>query len=251
MEPKEVKFVKPADRLIVAADFKPSDGQGKSWVEDQVLGLAEKIGITNIYIKVNSALRVCGYELINQIHSYGLRDFSDLKLNDIPETLSVDGMFLRKYKPSLLTVMCSAGVNAIRELNKQLPETELLGVTALTSFTNDDTNAMFSCSTAEAVKRFADVGHSAGVNGFISSAVEAEMLRLRFGVMVTLNTPAIRPLWAIVAGDDQNKDRIMTPFKAIKAKADRIVIGRPITQANDPLEAVMRTLEEIEEATNN
>lgn len=173
-----------------------------------------------------------------------------MKLCDISETLSIDGTFLRGYNPELLTVMCSAGANAMRELNLQLPETEVLGVTCLTSLKDEDTNAMFSCSVEDAVKRFAMEGSVAGINGFISSPKEALMLLNKFsGMMMTINTPAIRPKWAIVMHDDQNQDRVMTPFKAIKAGADRIVIGRPITQSEDVREAVIRTLNEIAEAT--
>jgi len=88
----------------------------------------------------------------------------------------------------------------------------------------------------------------AGLDGIISSAAEAEVLRAKMGVIMTINTPAIRPEWAIVPGDDQNPDRIMTPTKAIRAGADRVVIGRPIIQAPDPRRAVELTIKEIEAA---
>lgn len=121
-------------------------------------------------------------------------------------------------------------------------------MTALTSLKDPDTQAMFTCSTEEAVIRFAQVAADAKIDGLISSPKEAEALRAKFGVLMSLNTPAIRPTWAIVPGDDQNPERIMIPAKAIKAGANRIVIGRPITQARSPYEAVMRTIEEIASA---
>lgn len=248
IEPTKVVFQKPADRLIVAADFKPNEGKGRHSVIDQVLNLANSLQGTDVYIKVNSALRACGYDLIGEIHQRGLRVFTDLKLCDIPETLSIDGLLLREASPELLTVMCSTGAAAMQALKEQLPNTELLGVTALTSLTEQDTYTMFSCSPENAVIKFARIAYGSGVNGLISSPKEVASLREIFGDRMTINTPGIRPNWASVAKDDQNPDRIMTPFKAIKAGADRIVIGRPITQANDPLEAVMRTLEEISEA---
>jgi orotidine-5'-phosphate decarboxylase len=136
----------------------------------------------------------------------------------------------------------------MQALKAELPDTEVLGVTVLTSLKDADTQAMFTCSTVEAVMRFAQVAADAKIDGLISSAKEAEMLRAEFGILLSLNTPAIRPTWAIVPGDDQNPDRIMTPAKAIRAGADRIVVGRPIVNAESPYDAVMRTIEEIARA---
>lgn len=239
------KILTPPERLIVAADFKPTTQNGRTWAKAQVLALADSLKGTGVYVKVNSALRACGYDLIGEIQSRGLRVFADLKLIDIKETLSTDGVLLREAKPELLTTMCVAGVTAMQALKAELPDTEVLGVTVLTSLTDADTDAMFTCSTKEAVMRFAQVGADAQIDGFISSPAEAEVLRAKFGLVLSLNTPAIRPTWAIVPGDDQNPDRIMTPAKAIRAGADRIVVGRPIVQAGNPYDAVMRTIDEI------
>lgn len=243
------KILAPAERLIVAADFKPTAPNGKDWVKAQVLALADSLKGTGVYLKVNSALRASGYDLIGEIQSRGLRVFADLKLFDIGETLSTDGVLLKEAKPELLTTACVAGVTAIQALKAELPDTEVLGVTVLTSLKDADTQAMFTCSTEEAVMRFAQVAADAKIDGLISSPKEAEMLRAKFGIVLSLNTPAIRPTWAIVPGDDQNPDRIMTPAKAIKAGADRIVVGRPIVKAEKPYDAVMRTIEEIASAT--
>lgn len=245
------KTLAPAERLIVAADFKPASGTfyGKYWVENEVLSLAQKLKNTGVYLKINSALRAVGYDLITHIHNYGLRVFADLKLIDISETLSTDGILLQEVKPELLTTMCVSGISAMQALKAELPDTEVLGVTVLTSLKDADTRAMFTCSTEEAVMRFAQVAADAKIDGLISSPKEAEMLRAKFGIVLSLNTPAIRPTWAIVPGDDQNPERIMTPAKAIKAGADRIVVGRPIVKAENPYDAVMRTIEEIASAT--
>lgn len=240
-----------SERLIVAADFRPDpkQGQGRDWVRGQVLTLvAALIGTGGVYIKVNSALRACGYELIGKIHQFGAKVFADLKLYDIGETLATDGVLLREFRPELLTAVCTAGVGPLRALKAELPNTEVLGVTVLTSLSDVDTRAMFVCTTEDAVCRFAGVAVGAGLDGVVSAPKEVEMLRADFGTLMTLNAPAIRPEWAIVPGDDQNPDRIMTPAKAIKAGADRIVVGRPITKAKDPYDATMRTLEEISSA---
>ena len=261
-----MKTLTPAERLIVAADFKPptqeqwlEDGpypnqtticrSKRNWVKRQVLALADSLKGTGVYLKVNSALRSCGYDLIGEIQSRGLRVFADLKLFDISETLSTDGVLLKEANPELLTTVCVAGVTAMQALKAELPDTEVLGVTVLTSLKDADTQAMFTCSTEEAVLRFAKVAADAKIDGLISSPKEAEMLRAQFGVLFSVNTPAIRPFWAIVPGDDQNPERIMTPAKAIKAGADRIIVGRPITKATNPYDAVMRTIEEIASVT--
>lgn len=242
------------ERLIVAADFRPPSDlkksiSARSHVRDSVLKLADDLEGTGVYIKVNSAVRACGYGLIDELHARGLRVFVDLKLFDIKETLSIDGALLFETKPELLTVVCSAGVEAMEALKAELPDTEVLGVTVLTSHDENIAQAMFCCSVEEAAVRFANFGKSAGIDGLISSAKEATVLSAGFGVLFSINTPAIRPTWAIVKGDDQNPDRIMTPFKAIKAGADRIVVGRPIIQAEKPRDAVMRTIDEIMLAT--
>lgn len=247
MEPKDLmpRILVPEERLIVAADFKPISPNGRDWVRTQVLRFADSISNTGVCIKVNSALRACGYDLIDEIHARGLRVFVDLKLFDISQTLSTDGVLLRETKPELLTVACTTGIEAMRLLKAELPDTEVLGVTVLTSLTDDDTRTMFTCSISEAVLRFAKLAVTAEIDGLISSATEVGMIRDEFGIFMSLNTPAIRPTWAIVPGDDQNPERIMTPTKAIMAGADRIIIGRPITGAKDPREAVMMTLDEI------
>ncbi len=239
----------PAERLIVAADFKPTDLAEKDWVKAQVLGLAYSLRGTGVYLKVNSALRVCGYDLIGEIQSRGLRVFADLKLFDIGETLATDGALLRRAKPDILTVACVADVAAMRALKAELTDTEVLGITILTSQTEEGVRHLYDSSIEAAVMKLALLGETAGVDGFISSAMEAGCIRDVITRPMTINTPGIRPKWAIIAGDDQNPNRIMTPAKAIQAGADRIVVGRPITRAVNPYDAVMWTLDEIASAT--
>ncbi len=243
------KTLTPAERLIVAADFKPTAPNGKDWVKAQVLALADSLKGTGVYLKVNSALRVCGYDLIGEIQSRGLRVFADLKLYDIGETLSTDGVLLKEAKPELLTTVCVAGVTAMQALKAELPDTEVLGVTVLTSLKLADTEEMFRATVEASVMKFALLAETAGVDGLICAPTDIGFIQSVVKRSMTLNTPAIRPTWAIVPGDDQNPDRIMTPAKAIKAGADRIVVGRPIVKAEKPYDAVMRTIEEIASAT--
>lgn len=246
-----MKELSPAERLIVAADFKPRPncGEWRTDVRLQVLALANQLEGTGVYLKVNSALRACGYGLIDEIHNLGLRVFADLKLFDIGETLITDGVLLREAKPELLTTVCVAGVSAMKALKAELPHTEVLGVTVLTSLKEADTIDMFYATVEASVMKFAMIAEDAGIDGLICAPTDVALIRSVVKRVMSYNTPAIRPTWAIVPGDDQNPDRIMTPAKAIAAGADRIVVGRPIVKAENPYDAVMRTIEEIASAT--
>lgn len=236
---------KITDRLIVAADFKPTKAEGRKGALAKFYKLLRSLEGMGVIIKANSILRAFGYELITTVHNSGLKMFADLKLNDIPNTLEFDGAFLHEFRPDLLTVMCSTGEEGMRVLMKELPDTEILGVTVFTSMRESESQALFTCSTQEAVLRLAKMAQEAPIQGLICSPAEVEMLRKNLELVMTINTPAIRPSWSIVPGDDQNPERIMTPFKAIKAGADRIVVGRPILQADNPHDAAQRTLDEI------
>ncbi len=241
------KVLTPAERLIVGFDFKPdrAKGQNAQWVYDSVLRLADNLAGIGCIAKVNSALRLYGYDLIDVLHGRGLQVFADLKFYDIKETLATDGVILRETKPEIVTVACCAGVAAMKALKAELPDSEVLGVSVLTGLDDGDTDTMFGCLVSDAVMRFAGLGADAMLGGFISAPTEVRALRLAFGELFSYNTPAIRPSWAEVKGDGQNQKRVMTPAEAIKAGADRIVVARPIVQAANPREAALRTIDEI------
>lgn len=236
-----------SERLIVAADYDPRKVGGQKGVFEALNELATQLKGTGVVIKVNSALRVDGYSLILGLHRLGLKVFADLKLCDTPETMETDAALLAEYHPEFVTVMCCAGIDGMRRVQKVLGNgTKVLGVTVLTSLDEEECQAIFTCSTKAGVLRFARMAQLAGLKDLILSPQEAEMLRKRQELMMSLNTPGIRPGWALVAQDDQQ--RVMTPAKAIKGGADRIVVGRPITQSKNPVDAVKRTLDEIAQA---
>lgn len=238
-----MKSLKPAERLIVAADFKPVLHGGRSGVMKRILAFAHQLKNLGVYLKVNSALRALGYDLIDGIHDAGLRVFADFKLNDIPETLLTDGEFLKEAQPELLTVMCSTGVDGMRKLKSELPNIEILGVTVLTTFNDEECERSFGDTVENKVHEFALMAEEAEIDGLILSPKDLEFIQDNTTRQFSLNTPGIRPKWSLVEGDDQK--RVATPAQAIKAGATRIVVGRPIVQAKDPYDAVMRTIEEI------
>ena len=247
------------ERLIVAADYSPEEYGGIQGVKKKVLALARDLRRLGVYIKVNSILRAIDYDLISKLRDLGLKVFADLKLIDIPKTMKIDAEMLKEVKPEILTVMCCAGVDGMRDVQKTLEGiTEVLGVTVLTSLDEDKCDKIFACSPEAGVLKFAHMAQSAGLGGLILSPKEVEIIKSEPKLMsLSLNTPGIRPKWSIVEGDDQA--RVLTPLKAIKNGSDRLVIGRPITQAgpNDkglpqsPREAAERTLEEIRQGLNS
>ncbi len=238
----------PAERLVLALDLSPIPG-GRREVRKKILQLMHQLGKTGICIKLNSVLRACGYDLSDSIKEHGFKVFADLKLTDIGNTLATDGMYLREARIDILTVMCTTGPEEIRKLKAVLPDTEILGVTVLTSHQDRDTRAFYDCLTEPAVLKLARYTKSSGLGGFVCSPQEVKMLREEVGEFMTLNTPGIRPAHVSINKDDQNIDRVMTPAEAIKAGADRIVVGRPILQADNPYDTIMRTIDEIASVT--
>lgn len=231
-------------RLIVAADFKP-DANGIPGVIEKVLALARILEGTGVTIKVNSVLRAVGYGLIGKLHDYDLKVFADLKLNDISATLETDAELLAMYRPDFLTVMCSTGNAAARAVKQTLPTTQVLGVTVLTSLKEEECLDIYGHGINTSVMSLATLAKKAGLDGVVSSPKELELLVPAFAGKLSFNTPGIRPEWSVVKSEDQNLDRVMTPRLAMEMGATTCIIGRPITQAASPLEAVQRTLEEM------
>src|SRR5690349_13409953 len=163
---------RPEHRLIVAADFEPFPPNGRQNVKDLVLRFADKLKGTGVFLKVNSALRSAGYDLIGEIQHRGLHVFADLKLIDIAATLKTDGMLLREGSPEILTVMCTSGVSSIRALREELPHTEILGVSVLTSHEEEDSREMFACKIREATLRLARIAVHGDADGLTSSPME-------------------------------------------------------------------------------
>lgn len=242
--------IPPSLRLIVAADFKVDQiGENvlaSSVIEHKILELARELMGLKVFIKINSGLRATGYDIMELLSMHGFGTFADLKLSDIKETLATDGSILRHYKPLFVTAMCSAGPSALTALQEELPDTRVAGITVLTSLTEEDCQTIYGSDIQTTVLRLIDLTVTkTPVRSFVCSPAEAAIVREKFGEDVTLITPAIRPSWTIVEGDDQNKSRVMTPAKAIGAGSDFLVVGRPILNAPNRRVAADRTIEEI------
>ncbi|MCR6630016.1 MAG: orotidine-5'-phosphate decarboxylase [Magnetospirillum sp.] len=193
----------------------------------------------------------CGPRGIEAVADLGLPVFLDLKLHDIPNTVAGAMRGVAKLAPRLTTIHASGGaammkaaVEAAHEgaAKASRPATKVLAVTVLTSLDQAAmTEVGFGGSVLDQVKRLSELAQGAGVDGLVCSPHEVETVRSLVGSDMTLVVPGIRPAWA-EAGDQK---RFMTPKEALRAGADLLVIGRPITGATSPAEAARRIADEL------
>ena len=183
--------------------------------------------------------------------------FLDLKFHDIPNTVAgAVRAAASQVKPFMMTLMAAGGrdmmeaaVKAATDVAHELivPRPLLLGVTVLTSFDADDLlESGVSGTVGDQVRRLAELAKLSGLDGVVCSPLEAEMLRRDLGPDFKLVTPGVRPNWA----DANDQKRIMTPLEAVQAGASYLVIGRPITGAQDPAAAAARIALELKPAAS-
>ena len=157
--------------------------------------------------------------------------FLDLKLNDIPATVAGAARSVARLRPELLTVHAVGGMAAVRAAVEAAPDTKIVAVTVLTSLSDADLERLgVAGPVGDAVRRLAALAVEAGARGVVCSPREVAAVRTEVGPDITLITPGVRP-----AGSEANDQaRIATPEEALRAGADLLVIGRPITGAADP-----------------
>ena len=180
-----------------------------------------------------------GPEGVVRLSAQGRPVFLDLKLHDIPNTVAGAVRALLPLEPAILTIhaagggaMMRAAAEAAREAGAKRPK--IVGVTILTSLDDDDLAGMgWEMEVSDAVRRLAGEASENGLDGVVCSPHEAARLRADLGPEFLLVVPGIRPSWS--ASGDQK--RVMTPAQAAQAGADVLVVGRPITGAENPAEA--------------
>jgi len=161
----------------------------------------------------------------------GVDVFLDLKLHDIPATVAGAARAVARVRPDLLTVHATAGPAAIEAAALALPETVIVAVTVLTSLTDSDLDQIgLAGPVREAAVRLAALAVRSGARGLVCSPHEVAAVRDEVGPDIVLITPGIRPTGQ--ARYDQA--RVGTPEETLRAGADLLVIGRPITGAADP-----------------
>jgi len=229
----------PRDQIIVALDGDPHEAS--EWAQE-LSGTARwaKIGMTLFYLT--------GPVIVKELHALGYRVFMDLKLHDIPNQVEGAAERLARLGVDLITVHAFGGRDMMTAAMKgavcgaeavQKPAPAIIAVTVLTSMSDADLNAVgVSDKVEQEVSRLRGLACSAdglgsGLNGIVCSPLEAAEARKALGQDAWIVTPGVRPAGA-EAGD---QTRVMTPSEALAAGASHLVIGRPITQAQDRVQA--------------
>lgn len=194
-----------------------------------------------------------GIRAIEVVKEQGGDVFLDLKFYDIPETVAKACEAATSHQVSLITLHALGGKEMIKRAVEQTRSAAerlnfkrplLLGVTVLTSLNQTELKEMgINLPLKEAVTLLAWLSKLAGTDGVIASAQEIGGVKERCGKDFLVITPGIRP--AFVPAHDQK--RITTPKEAFQRGADYIIIGRPLIQANDPMEAAKRLIAELKE----
>ncbi|GIX06582.1 MAG: orotidine 5'-phosphate decarboxylase [Candidatus Poribacteria bacterium] len=229
-----------ANRIIVALDL--SDLDALKRLLDRLAGRAQRFKIGK------ELFTATGPASVELVHRYGGRVFLDLKFHDIPNTVAGAVRSAARLGVWMLNVHTMGGTAMMKAARAALGEEErrplLLGVTVLTSLGPPEWAELVGPGgrPLEAQVAFlAERAIACGLDGVIASPQETASLRERLGERPLIVTPGVRPRWA--ARDDQA--RVLTPTEALRAGADYLVIGRPITAAGDPAAAMERLCEEI------
>lgn len=225
-------------RVIVALDF-----PGAS----DAIRLVSRLSPADCRLKVGFELfTAAGPEFVRSLTHDGYDVFLDLKFHDIPNTVVSACEAAAKLGVWMVNVHALGGRKMMVAAREALGSAEkrplLIGVTLLTSHDEEELKDLgFSGTLDSEVTRLADLASRAGLDGVVCSAKEAPGLRTRFGRDFCLVTPGIRL-------DDSSRDdqaRVVTPQAAVKNGADYLVIGRPITQASDPVAVLARINREL------
>jgi len=230
--------MRPEDRLIVALDV-------SSAVETK--SLVRALGKTVSTYKVGTQLFAAeGPGVVRELVQSGKKVFLDLKFHDIPNTVAGGVRSAAAMGVAMLTVHAAGGsamLRAAMEAARQAPQPPIiLAITVLTSLSDADLQEIgVEGRTRDHVLVLATLAQNCGCDGVVASPHEARISRQDLGAGFVIVTPGIRPAGS--AKGDQS--RINTPAEAIAAGADYLVVGRPITEAADPLGAVEEIVAEM------
>jgi orotidine-5'-phosphate decarboxylase len=229
----------PRERILVALDTTDVD-------RAKALALTLKGHVGGIKIG-KEFFTAHGPQGVREVAGDGQPLFLDLKFHDIPNTVAGAIRSALRLKPLILNVHAAGGVAMMKAAAEAASEAGaarplLIAVTVLTSLSDEDlADIGVNANTAEQVARLARLAQASGLDGVVCSPREIELVRQACGAEFKTVVPGIRPEWA-AAGDQK---RIMTPRQAVDAGADYLVIGRPITGADDPVAAAERIGEEL------
>jgi orotidine-5'-phosphate decarboxylase len=224
-----------AERIIVALDVENLE---------QAKALVKRCESQVRFYKVGLQLFMGSwFESVDWLVDRGHKVMLDLKFFDIPETVRLAVEQVNRRGVSLTTIHGNDPI--IRAAVAARGDMQLLAVTVLTSFGEEDMRAMgMTGSIADLVSYRAARALALGCDGVVSSGLEAERLRRELGDRLLIVTPGIRP-GANVASVEDDQQRVVSAGEAIKNGASHVVVGRPISRAADPLAVIARLQEEI------
>lgn len=222
--------------IIIALDFPEAS---------HAIRFADTLDPALCRLKVGKELFTqAGPSLVETLMKKGFDIFLDLKFHDIPNTVAAACKAAAGLGVWMVNVHALGGSRMMKAARLALADApcKLIAVTLLTSMGREDIEEIgLQGEPIDIVGRLAALARSCNLDGVVCSAIEAAMLRKKFGADFCLVTPGIRPSGA--SSDDQK--RIMSPIEAIESGSDYLVIGRPVREAPDPLRALESILEEI------
>lgn len=229
---------KPKDKLIVALD-------GDSLEHTAKLVDLLKAEVSNFKIGMQ-LFTACGPDSIKMVQDHGGKVFLDLKYHDIPSTVAKAVYIAAKHNVAMINIHATGGrkmmaeaLAAAQDASVKTPPM-IIGVTVLTSMESlGDIGIQYEIR--EQVLRLAKMAQEVGLHGVLASPMEIQPIRQACGKKFVIVTPGIRSAGSHL--DDQA--RISSPKQAIQAGADFLVVGRPITEAKDPLVAAKNILKEM------
>jgi orotidine-5'-phosphate decarboxylase len=230
-EARMIAAMTDSERLIVALDLS---------TRAEILAMADELrGVAGMMKIGLQAFIANGPAMVAEMKSRGHRVFLDLKLHDIPNTVSSAVKEAAKLGADLLTVHASGGERMISSARAAVEgtSTRILAVTLLTSLNDDEAKGVgFVRRVEEQVTLLAELSQRAGAHGVVASPLEIESLRAAAPSPFLIVTPGIRGA-SDEAGDQQ---RTLTASEAVRRGADYIVVGRPITRADSPRRAAQQ-----------
>jgi len=232
-----------SDRLIVALDTPDAE---------EAVSIADRLSGAVARVKVGLTLfSSAGPDIVMRLADSGFGIFLDLKLHDIPHQVAGACGTLTRLGVDMFTIHASGGrdmmlaaVEATRETAERVGVSApaVLAVTVLTSVDDERLAEIgVECGAEAQVVRLAALAAECGVDGVVCSPMEAGVVRKIMGPQGLVVTPGVRPMWA-QKGDQA---RVATPADAIASGASHLVVGRPVTMADDPADAVRRIVREM------
>ena len=229
-----------AKDVIIACDFSS---------KEQTLAFLDRFTGRKPFVKIGMELfYACGPDIVREIKARGHKIFLDLKLHDIPNTVRKAMSVLSHLDVDMTNVHAAGTVDMMRAALEGLTRPDgtrplLIAVTQLTSTSEErmQRELLIGATINETIAKYAENAKTAGLDGVVCSPLEAELVKDNCGAEFMTVTPGIR--FADAAADDQV--RITTPARAREIGSDYIVVGRPVTAAEDPVAAYERCCREF------